>query len=322
MNFSGVMKKCMKSKTKAELMAEIKSLENKLKKLERKKNGPELDPSWNGAKVPDLYKTVPLSISYINKNGVIADCNPATEALYGYPKNNIIGKQLTNFMSPHSVEEHHDNRNKSEKEFQIINSKGHIVEIWRKEVPVTDEEDNEIGFLAFDQDITHRWIEEELINLQSAVLEATANTIVITNTRGDIVWVNTAFSKLTGYDTDEVIYKNLRILKSGFHEKQFYTSIWETILSGRVWHGELINKRKDNTFYYEEQTITPVRNRQNEISHFISVKQDITERKKAEDALHLSYIKYEELAYIVNHSPAIGFLWASEEELAGRICIR
>ena len=114
-------------------------------------------------------------------------------------------------------------------------------------------------------------------------MQSAANSIAITNTRGDVVWVNDAFSEMTGYRKDEIIYKNLRILKSGKHKTEFYDQLWKTILAGKVWQGEIYNQKKDGTIYPEEQTITPVFNTKNEIIYFVSVKRDITERKLAEE---------------------------------------
>jgi PAS domain S-box-containing protein len=116
-----------------------------------------------------------------------------------------------------------------------------------------------------------------------AALNAAVNAIVMTDRDGIIQWVNPAFCDLTGYAAAEAVGKDLReLVKSGRHDPAFYRNLWETILSGRVWRGETINRRKDGSLYTEEQAITPVRDAQGEITHFIAVKQDITERKRAE----------------------------------------
>ncbi len=122
-----------------------------------------------------------------------------------------------------------------------------------------------------------------LLQLESAALNAAANAIVITDRDGIIQWVNQSFVTLTGYTPKDTIGRNPRdIAKSGRHDASFYKNMWETILSGKVWQGELINKRKDGTLYNEEQTITPVSNKDGIITHFIAIKQDISEKKKME----------------------------------------
>ncbi len=125
------------------------------------------------------------------------------------------------------------------------------------------------------RNVTARKQAEEEIRLQANALQAAANGIVITDPSGVIQWVNDAFTRLTGYSAEEVIGGNPRVLKSGQHDKLFYQKLWKTILAGRVWQGELVNKRKDGTLYPEEQTITPVRGDDGKIANFIAIKQDV-----------------------------------------------
>ena len=100
-----------------------------------------------------------------------------------------------------------------------------------------------------------------------------------------IEWANSAFATCTGYSVKEAIGKTPAVLKSGRHDDAFYRNLWSTILAGKVWHGELINRRKDGTLYTEEMTITPIKDNHGEITNFIAVKQDITERKSLEERL-------------------------------------
>ena len=132
------------------------------------------------------------------------------------------------------------------------------------------------------QDITDRKKVEEALHLQVSALKSAANSVVITDTQGVIQWVNPAFTKMTGYGFDEVVGKNPRFLKSGRQKSALYENLWKTILSGKVWNGEIVNKRKDGTFYNEEMTITPVMTSDGKIRNFIAVKQDVTEHKNAE----------------------------------------
>ena len=126
---------------------------------------------------------------------------------------------------------------------------------------------------------------QERVRLQGAALESAANAIVITDSHGEISWVNPAFSELTGYSREEAIGANPRVLKSGKHPPEFYRGMWETIRAGRIWHDELINRRKDGTLYDEEMTITPVVEGKSEITHYVAIKQDVTLRKQAEEEL-------------------------------------
>lgn len=120
--------------------------------------------------------------------------------------------------------------------------------------------------------------------IRHAVEEGPA-AVVITDREGRICWVNAAFTRLTGYAREEAIGQTLRLLKSGKQDQAFYQNLWKTILSGQTWHGELINKAKNGTLYVDEQMISPVRNSDGEITHFIAIKNNVTLKKQAEDAL-------------------------------------
>ena len=134
-------------------------------------------------------------------------------------------------------------------------------------------------------DLTEQKRAEEQLRLQSAALQSAANAIVITDRDGNVTWVNPSYTRLTGYSFEEVIGESTRILKSGKQSSEFYKNLWDTILSGRMWNKELVNKRKDGSLYNEEMTVTPVLNTQGEITHFVAIKQDVTERKKLQEQL-------------------------------------
>ena len=151
--------------------------------------------------------------------------------------------------------------------------------------PVYDSRGNLLAVIETIQDITEQKRAEEGLYLQGAALKAAANAIVITDRSGVIEWVNPAFTALTGYSEGEAIGKNPRLVKSGAHEQALYKELWDTLLAGEVWRGEMMNRRKDGTFYPEGQTITPVKNAQGEITHFIAIKRDLTENHKLEAQL-------------------------------------
>jgi nitrogen fixation negative regulator NifL len=124
-----------------------------------------------------------------------------------------------------------------------------------------------------------------LLHLQTAALEAAVNGIIITDRSGKILWVNQAFSRVTGYGSDEVIGQTPAIQKSGAHDESFYRDLWQTVLGGKVWHGEITNRRKDGVEYCEDLTITPVADRSGEIKNFVGIKRDISKHKKFEQEL-------------------------------------
>lgn len=134
---------------------------------------------------------------------------------------------------------------------------------------------------------------EEQLSLQSAALEAAANPIAIIDKQGVIQWVNPAWVAMTGYTKEEAVGQNARIIKSGEHNDMFYKGMWDAILAGQVWHGDLVNKRKDGSLYFEEQTITPVLDEQGNVKNFIAIKLDVTERKRTEEELRRTKEKLE-----------------------------
>ena len=134
-------------------------------------------------------------------------------------------------------------------------------------------------------DITERKQTEERLRLQSTALESAANAIVILNREGRISWVNQAFMWLTGYTEREVLDATLEFFDSGRQDAQFYKQLWDVVLDGRVWHGELVNRRKDGSQYTEEMTLTPVLDDAGRLISFVAIKQDITYRKQREREL-------------------------------------
>ena len=135
-------------------------------------------------------------------------------------------------------------------------------------------------------DITERRRVEAAHRLESAALEAVANAVLITDRAGVIVWANSAFTTSTGYRLEEAAgHTPGELLRSGEHALEFYQALWKTILAGEVWRGEMLNRRQDGSRYTEEMTITPLVDPGGTITHFIAIKQDITQRKALESQL-------------------------------------
>lgn len=150
-------------------------------------------------------------------------------------------------------------------------------------------------------DTAERRRQQEMMRLLSAAIRVAGNAIIITNNQGEIVWANQAFTQLTGYELEEVKGKKPSILKSGKHNQEFYSELWDTINSGKVWQGEIVNRHKDGILYFEDMTITPVFDETGNITHFIAIKSDITKKKEMEQELRFLYKRFE---LIFNSSPA------------------
>jgi PAS domain S-box-containing protein len=214
----------------------------------------------------------------------IIDINTRYEKILGLNRNDVIGKRAsevygvdgTTYLEIFAAVAETGNPIQFELYFPPL----------KKHFSVSVSSPGKGKFATVFEDISGRKLTEERIRLQSAALEASANAVLITDRDGIILSTNPAFTKLTGYSQDEALGKNPRdLVKSDKHDVTFYKDLWDTILSGRIWHGDIINRRKDGKLYHEEQTIAPVQNADGKISHFIAIKQDVTDRKEAEQKL-------------------------------------
>ena len=136
--------------------------------------------------------------------------------------------------------------------------------------------------LVIAQDTTQQHATLERLELLHAALEAAPTGWVVTNEKGVIEWVNPAFTRLTGYGEAEAVGQTMRLLKSDRHSAGFYANLWQTVKDGRIWQGELCNRRKDGTLYYERMTVAPVHDDYGTITHFVAMKEDVTGRHELE----------------------------------------
>ncbi|MFC2086188.1 PAS domain S-box protein [Bacteroidota bacterium] len=138
--------------------------------------------------------------------------------------------------------------------------------------------------LAFFRNISKRKIVEDELRKLSSAIEYSPVSVVITDDEGKIEYVNPNFTKLTGYSLTEVLGENPRLLKSGTQDKRFYKDLWDTIKSGETWHGEFHNRKKNGELYWESASISPIINN-GKITHFVAVKNNVTELKLANEEL-------------------------------------
>ena len=170
------------------------------------------------------------------------------------------------------------------------------------------------AFIAFfiqrNQTITKRVHEAtgELMKVSEAV-EQSPVSVVITDKNGTIEYVNPTFSQVTGYTADEAIGQNPSVLKSGDLPESFYKDLWDTILSGNTWRGEFANRKKSGEEFWETASISSIKNEEGEITHFVAVKEDITEQKKIRESLRESEIQ---LRTIFHNSP-LGILYVGKD---------
>jgi PAS domain S-box-containing protein len=177
-------------------------------------------------------------------------------------------------------------------------------QIWTDRA-IFDKQGQLVEFQSVGRDVTGQKLAEEQLRKLSRAVEQSPNSIIITNTAGHIEYVNPKFSEVSGYSAEEIRGKTPRILKSGETPPNAYAELWQTITAGQVWRGEFHNRRKDGSLYWELGSISPIKDKQGHITHFVAVKEDVTHRKSLEE----TWRRYE---FIVNTSKEFMTLVDSE----------
>jgi len=229
-----------------------------------------------------IIQAVPDLMFRINREGTYLDSHSQNESSLYVPKEHFVGRKVNEVLPPdlarqsiQAIGEAFSTGEVVQYEYSL-DVKGKNLYFENRIIAISGEE-----VLSIIRDITGRKEMEVALRMQTAAFESFALTIIITDIQGRIQWVNSAFTQLTGYSKEDVIGKNQNeLVYSGKQDKDYYKKLWDTILNKIVWKGELINRRKDGSLYYEEETITPVVDSLGNISSFIAIKIDITERKK------------------------------------------
>jgi len=228
-------------------------------------------------------------IYIIDRQDRIAYMNNYAMQLFGARAQDVVGRPRSEVFTDQETDEQGSNLQNVFEAGEPFRSERKIAlagrEVWldTQLVPLKNEAGEVEAVMGVSRDISERMEAEGRLRLQGAALDAAANSILIANLEGDIEWVNPAFTDMTGYSAAEAIGKNLRMLASDQMGPEVYTALQHNIRSGNVWRGELVNRRKDGSLFTVEQTITPVPGQDGEIIYFITIQQDITDRKQAEN---------------------------------------
>jgi len=226
----------------------------------------------------------------ISDGGKIIDVNNQLAKILGYKPEEIIGKTAIQFVAPESRElvmNKIKSGTEGSYEHFALKKDGSVfpVEVQAKTLPY---EGRSFRVTAI-RDITERKKAEEEIRKLSHSVEQSPAIVIITDTDGNMEYVNPKFEEVTGYTANEVIGKNPRILKSGKTSAEEYEILWKTIISGGEWHGEFHNKKKNGELYWESASITAIKDMQGQNTHFIAIKEDITGRKEMDKKLRESH---------------------------------
>jgi PAS domain S-box-containing protein len=226
----------------------------------------------------------------ISDSGKVIDVNDQLAKILGYKPEEIIGKSAMEFVAPESRELVMNNiKSGTEGSYEhfALRNDGSIfpVEVQAKTLPY---EGRSFRVTAI-RDITERKKAEEEIRKLSHSVEQSPAIVMITDTSGNIEYVNPKFEEVTGYSTNEVIGKNPDILKSGKTTPEEYEILWKTIKAGGEWHGEFHNRKKNGELYWESASITAIKDTKGQNTHYIAIKEDISERKAMDQKLRESH---------------------------------
>jgi PAS domain S-box-containing protein len=246
-------------------------------------------------------------------NGDIVEANEAASRFYGWSieemkKMNISQINTLSFPEIRSEMQRAGTSENTRFSFRHRTAHGDIrdVEVYSNKICSGDRE-----FLhSIIHDVTEKKKAEKQLKLLSRSVEQSPVSTIITNIHGEIEYVNPVFEKITGYSLREVRGQNPRFLKSGHQSEKFYQNLWNTILSGKDWSGEMRNKRKNGELYWIRAIISPILNSRGEVTNFVSIREDITQRKKMVEDLVAAKERAEEsdrlkMAFLANMSHEI-----------------
>ncbi len=217
-------------------------------------------------------------------DGMIASCNPAALRMFGLQREALVGRRLSSLLlEPDSGPRDPEHEAGTLQASAALRADGSMFPV---DVHISAIDPAAGGTLVIIRDITFEKQSRELMRKMTLAVEQTADSVMITDRDGFIDYVNRAFELVTGYTRSEALGRTGNIVKSGWHDAGFYGELWKTIRSGSSFRAVFRNRRKNGDLYYEEKTITPIRDDSGTISHFVSTAKEVTERIRAEEHLN------------------------------------
>jgi len=243
----------------------------------------------------------PASIVITDSNGVIEYINSKFSKLTGYSFNEAIGKNSSILKSGKTTQEEYRNLWKTitsgnvwHGSFQNRKKNGDIYYENAIISPILDKKGHITNYLSVKEDITNQVQSEKLIRTLTKAIEQSPSSIIITNAEGKIEFMNKKFRSSMQYTLNEVKGKQPRIFNPGHQPKELYDLMWITLRSGKVWEGEFLNRKKDKSHFWENVIISPLLSKDDSISNYIIIMEDITEKRRMLDALIKAKEKAEE----------------------------
>jgi PAS domain S-box-containing protein len=242
-----------------------------------------------GATLTALLNSIPDHIYYKDADGVYLGCNSAFASLVNQPAAAIVGRRDADLFPPPVATVRHARdrtvlatRQRALNDERLQGTDGRIVVLETLKSPFFDEEGRLLGMIGISRDVTDRRRADGEMRKLTRAIEQSPSSVMITDLRGVIEYVNPQFTRVTGYGPEEVRGQTPRIFKSGRTPPEIYREMWQTVASGGIWRGELVNRRKDGELIVERMVVSPVVDAAGRPTHYIALKDDITELKRAE----------------------------------------
>lgn len=277
----------------ADALAEARAANDKLARLYEEHRRTDEQLRETRARFQATFEQAAVGIAHTAPDGRWLRVNHKLCEILGYSEDDLRARRFQDITHPDDAAADLDllqdmlarriNTGRLEKRY--IRKDGGIVWVNLTVALSWSADDKPDYFIAVVEDIDARKRAEDALRKFSRVIEQTASTVIITDPEGVIEYVNPRFSASSGFSAQEAIGRQPNLIKSGLTSAHIYQELWATIRRGAVWQGELLNRRKDGSLYWESVIISPIRDDKGRITHFAGIKDDITERKRNEDAL-------------------------------------
>ena len=242
------------------------------------------------ARYRSLVETTPDWVWEVDAHWCYTYVSPRVLDLIGYTPEEVLGRPVFDFVQEEEAARIREQLESSQATAQPVtllernlrHKSGEVVVVETSASPVLAADGSVSGYRGMDRNVTSRKRIEEQVRKLARTVDQSPAAIMITDFTGKIEFVNPKFTRVSGYSAEEVLGCNPRVLKSGETDPGEYQRLWNTVLAGRDWRGEFRNRRKDGSLYWEAATISPLRDDRGRITHFIAVKEDITELRLTE----------------------------------------
>ena len=331
-----------KSIFSAEVNAQLITIENEKYILSVERDISERIQTHNAliqseGKFRSIFESASVAILILGLDQKILQANSTFTKMLGFTQDEVVGRSILDFT-------HEEDRADSNSKLGSIIHKSEKVNYLEKRyyckngellwgiasgTVIKDDKGNPLYVVGLIQDITERVKANENLRKISSAVEQSPSSIIITDLSGSIEYVNPKFTEVTGYTFNEAFGQNPRVLKSGRQTKAFYQNMWNALTSGNEWKGEFHNKKKSGDLFWERASISPIKNDAGRITHFLAVKEDITEWKNIqeelirskEEAVEASKLKSSLLANMSHEfrtplNGVLGFAQLLKEEIA------